>query len=459
VIRLVAGLAAALVSAGAAQAAAPDDLIPEFRRACRPPPSSGVVRAAGRGDFGVIEAAEVRNRLLKTFPSATLGLLGRETDARSNAEWLADRALAMPRGAKDDDAILFVVARMVREWMRPISPETALLPIADGGLMIRPASSDAELSEREVLIRIFEGRDEGLNFICRDPEPAPPEPTTSAGVPKDAPNFVLVKTADDLAETDIAKKSFAEFSYADNRQVRVQSWGVQFAAGLSWPEKRIGGQNGYVHWSPNLYIAYERKGENDPSADGYVNNLDFGTQISGDLGFLAGGSRIGYWTLSAELETDDHFESRAYGAELRIDPPLPPLPYFRAFQQIGSGRAIEADARWTVDLIADWSHVANPGGKQTLLDRAEYARLGYDAGFQIRVGPSRKEWRLAWSVLYQLRDGRTRNGGDAQLLTSSLLFEGRDETKWAFGLSYERGENLQSFEPSELWKFILGLRF
>ena len=114
----------------------------------------------------------------------------------------------------------------------------------------------------------------------------------------------------------------------------------------------------------------------------------------------------------------------------------------------------------TVAAVADWGRVENPGHKDELKERAHDRRLGYDLGLDLRAGPpGREDWRVIWTNLYQLRNGRTAAGGDAQLFTSSLKFKLSDESRFAFGLTYDRGENLQSLDQSEAWRLVLGLRY
>lgn len=454
------GVLATLAFAGAAQAGAPEDLTAELRSACRAGPLPRVSGVSER-EHGVIKADDVRVALDETYPVSRLLYLrpappkdpllepqrAKESQL-SPAQWLAKRAFNPPAAPAKEDATLLDVKRLVESW----AGSGQGLPLEVGGLRIVAPGLDQE----EVLARLLAGDQTGMDIVCRWPVAEPKERDPSAGA------FRLVRTPEDLDKPKIKDRKFAEFSYADDRQTRVQSWGVVATAALEWNEVPLGGQDGYLHISPSVYVAYERKGENDPTADGYVNNLKFGARASGDLGF--GSDWFAYYSVAGTIETDDDFESEAYALEVRLDPPLPRLPYHRLEQGIGSGRNVTASAIWNVDLVADWVQVDDAGRKSALKDAAEYVRLGYDAGFTIRVGPTRlasgkEPWRVALVTSYQVRDGQTNDGGDAQLFASALQFEHSETTNLAFGLSYERGENLTSFESSELWKLFLGLRF
>lgn len=439
----------ALAACGAAQAGI-EDLVPEFRKACRP---AAGINPALPGDYGTIKAAAVRDGILTIYPLSNDALL-------QGPDALAQRAMRprpSEKGAwEDDDWQLNRYGRMVGSWSRWPQDDAVAPSLERGGLRIE-GGTPADVQRN--LRRILAGDDSEIRILCRDPQapPAPPHPDDEGGPTR--PVFVLVNSAGDLAEADLTKKTFAEFSYANDRETKVEAWAMQFAAALQWPELSVGGDGGYLKWTPRTYLAYQRRGGDDPAIEGYVNNLDLGGQVSGRLGFGAAGSWAGYYTLSGVYQTDDGLRSKTYAAELSVDPPLPYLPYHRGYRAIGLGDHVEADLKWRARLVADWLQVEDPGRKAALVDQAQYARLGYDAGVQLRAGPSAADWRLLLSLDYKLRDGQTGRGGDAQMFASSLNYLASDDTNWAFGISYERGENLQSFESIELWKLILGLRF
>ncbi len=449
-------LAAALPTA--VSAAVPADLIPAFRKACRPAATGGLPVGLA-GDYGLITGDAALGAILKVYAIDPVYLL------RQTPEKMAERAVVASRRAPGDDGKLAVMVDLVEEWTegRP----TPILPLESGGLRIVRKDGAAGLKGSQALTKLVAGDTGDLTILCRDPQaPAPPAPLPQSDPEGEGasppPDFVLVKTTADLSQKEFEKKSFAEFAYADDRQKRVQTYGLNLAAGLIWPEIPLGDTNGvFQHLRPAVYVAYERKGENDPVSDSYVNNLNFGGRLSGDVYFHLGESLALYYALSAQYETDDDFKARAYGAELRVDPPLPWVPGHRVFYALPAPASLDAEAYWGLDLIADWSQVDDPGEKKNLAGRAEYARLGYDAGFKARFGPSQEDvdWRLQWSFLYQVRDGQTEDGGDAQLVTSSLVLLPNKQSNLSFGLSYERGENLQSFVSSEVWKLVLGLRY
>lgn len=464
-----------LASAGAAAARAEaDNMVGSFAENCAAT-SDPRVAAAGPGRFGAISAAQVRTGLFKDYP------VNRDLLSEAGGRALATRVTALKRGRtpappipSGDQPLLERMWTQVEQWGQPgLDHPGDLRSIAGGGLMIvdregRPTSDQAGA----VFADILGGSSETFLFICKLPEQAAtPDVDTSsndgngAAAQAQGPDFVLVKTKEGLSETSLADKEFGEFSYSDNRQARAQSYGFEFTAGLRFQEYRhtfTGPLNG-ISFSANAtpYVSYNRQGSNDPAADGYVNNLNLGFQVAGDLEIRRGSTWRGYYAVSYEHETDDDFAADADSLELRIDPPLPSrFPGHRMFTALTS----EADpldlwAKWTVEGVADWVEVDDPGEKEELTARSTFRRLGYDLGLDFRFGPAATEWRVLWTNLYQVREGQTPDGGDAEHFSAALLFELSRATHYSLGVSYDRGEDLQSLERSEVWKLVAGLRF
>ena len=453
---LVALGAGAALATGAANAADLSKLVPELKKECRAP-TGGVIRINGSSNFGVIGAKPVRAALLKTYGFDSAMLLDKDP-----AQLARDAVEAARTGAETGtEGQLAELALLVSEWGGLTDGGAPLLRLEDGGLKI---SSQTPLTQEELLTRVLSAREDGMQIICRAPQPPPPPPPPpppqGTPVPPAPPTFSVAKTPDALTQIDITKKSFAEFAFTNDSDKDVQTFGIAAAAGVRFSERRFGNKQ---TWSfsrrPSLYVSYERKGENDPASTSYVNNLNFGGQISGDLQLKGSRTWIGYYVVSGQFETDDDFASRAYGVELRVDPPLL-LPGNREYLSLPAPTGVRAEAIWNVDLVAKWSEVQDPGEKAALTTRPEFLTLGYDLGLQMLFGPDEDgAWRLIWSTTYQLRDGRTEDGGDAQMFTSSVALGLAKDTRYSVGVTYERGENLQSFAPSEVWKLVLGYRY
>jgi hypothetical protein len=63
---------------------------------------------------------------------------------------------------------------------------------------------------------------------------------------------------------------------------------------------------------------------------------------------------------------------------------------------------------------------------------------------------------LAFLADYRLREALDDDVGDADLLSLKLLFE--PDPRYAFGIAFDRGRNLDSLEFSETWKITLGIK-
>lgn len=370
-----------------------------------------------------------------------------------------------------DDRPLWELKRRVESWLKPFEERKQPAQLADDDVQIVDAQGgrlDPQDLER-VLRILYAAQPEALRLQCRQPQ-APPPPRQEAERSRPKPAWVLAKSNDDLALADIADKSFAEFSFTDDRQARVQSYGITLATGLAYPlwttktGDRSAPPSSANPWTRHArtvlpYLTYEREGANDPAVDGYTNNLNLGVLIAGEWEHRTARTWIAYYSLSYEHQTDDDFRASADAIEARFEPDLGFIPGQRVYYDLGSADAVtDTDIFWSFEAVADWTSISKPGEKAELVDGAEYARLGYDAGFKLRVGPADRPWRVIWSTLYQVRDGQSEDGGDAQLFSSDIKFALGKASPFSFGLSYERGENLQSFEESEIWKLTFGVR-
>jgi hypothetical protein len=447
---ILAAALATLAMTGAARADTLGDLAAELQKACRPAPPGMSIQAAGPGDHGLVEIGKIRTPLLKVFAFDAEFVLD-ETAAS-----LADKAIKQTVPAEKVNGKLFRLGRLATQWTRP-GTSTAMLPLERGGLRILDRTGAPTDAAAAALQEILAGKGDDFIFVCRGPIPEIAEAEDDGASP--TASFVLSKTAPDLAESKLSKKAFGEFTFSDDRDARAQAYGIAFAAGVKSRTIPVIDEGPWrLNSDYTLYGEIERSGSNDPTADNYVNNLNFGAQVSGRFRIPKGPTWFGYYALSLQGETDDDFAARAYRAQLMLDPPIPLIGRrtpARVFGWLGG----EVDGGWSLKGVADWVQVDDPGEKKKLVDQAEYVRLGYDVGLKFRIVPEEAEWRLVWSTLYKVRDGRTEDGGDAQMFTSGVMFEPSDTSHHSFGLSYERGENLQSFEKSEIWKLNLGLRY
>lgn len=437
---LLGGVLVGIALANGAEAST-DELSSAITEACSPAPPGTDLPA---GANGTVSSAALRKAVLEAY-SLTPGLLIDES-----APGLVAKAMTASAASTSDDRKLWNLKRRIDEWLNGGDR------LADDGVKVRDAASLASSpvgGSQAALMAIFSGKSDTVVFYCTGKAP-----DARMEAPSDANHFALTQKKDDLVLGKISEKSHAQFAFTDDRQARAQSYGLKLAAGWVLPSKRT-----FVTPQVSLmrtgafYVAYDRSGSNNPAVDNYANNLNLGFDLSGDIQTAPPNSRGSYWALNFAHETDDDFRSSANSAEFRLEPDLA-APGQYVFQTLGQPAGWPAEFRWSVEGVADWRSIDDPGEKKKLVDGAEYARLGYDLGLDFRFGPPMAEWRLQWSNSYQLRDGQTEDGGDAQMFSSTLSLLASKTSAYALSLSYERGENLQSFETSEIWKLTLGLR-
>ena len=462
------GLSLAALTAGAAQADT-QDMVDALADGCAAS-SATVTAPAGPGRWGTLRPDQVQAAVYKAYAvdSRQLAVAGGRALAARVARTRRGEA-AVPAIPADARPLLNQLWDQVEQWGQPGADNHGhLRTLAEGGLMIvdnqgRPTSDRTE----ELLGDILVG-ESNYTFICRMKPPVPTVETPSR-TPTDPPPaetdgrpaWVLVKTRDGLGETSLEDKEFAEFSYTDDQEAGDRTFGLAFTAGARFDETTFDLWSGsFINAAFTPYVSFDRQGGDDPTADGYVNNLNFGLQAAGAIQLRGSRTWLGYYSLSYAHETDGEFESDANSLELKLDPPLPvSWPYHRMFSRaLGPYDDPRLEARWTLEGVADWVEVDDPGQKKSLTERTTYRRLGYDLGLDLRFHPS-DDWHILWTNQYQVREGQTSAGGDAELFSSSLLFKLSKDSHYSFGLNFENGRDLQSLEPTEVWKLVIGLRY
>ncbi len=467
-LALALGVSIAALTAKAAHAD-PQEMVDAFAEGCSPAPAS-VTAPAGPGRYGTLRADQVQAGVYKAYAvdSRQLAVAGGRALAGRLAR--ARRGeVVVPAIPVDARPVLDQLWDQVDQWGQPGADNTGhLRTLADGGLMIVDGQGRSTSDRTEELVGDILVGESNYNFICRMRPPVPtvenprqmpidPPPPESDG----RPDWVLVNTKDGLSELSLEDREFAEFSFTDDQEAGDRTFGLAFTAGARFDESllRLGGGSS-ISAALTPYVSYDRQGGDDPAADGYVNNLNLGLQAAGSIQFRGSRTWLGYYSLSYAHETDDDFDSDANSLELKLDPPLPvSWPYHRMFSRAsGTAERPTVEARWTLEGVADWVEVDDPGQKTALTERATYRRLGYDLGVDFRFHPS-EDWHVLWTNQYQVREGQTAAGGDAELFTSSLLFKLSKDSHYSFGLNFENGRDLQSLEPTEVWKLVLGLRY
>lgn len=425
---------AALIPAGA-HAAEPllvQNLAPEIRSRC---------------EGGRISAENLRTAILAS----------KVAPLTSDRWWTADHPALIARAAfSDDDAAdgeaLDLLQDLVWSWVLPNPPSYMGLPRPSGGVSVaRPGGEPADAADGEAILKAIFAKDESsFTFGCD--KGAEPKPSSIL------PGLRISRTPEDLFDP-LDTKSYGEFAYSQDEVADEDAYSIYGTAGWTfgeirhqWPPSKDAFPYLALSATPVAFVQYEREGGDSVAADKEVNNLNFGLEVGGfiELG-RAGRTDVHAYTVSLRAMSDDRFDSEAWAVNASFTPDIR-LPGHH-LPLLSKDRRLSF--RWQLSAVADHASVSDPGRKAALQTAPEYSRLGYDVDAALRYtlagGAS-----VALTSDYRLRDEFSRGEMDAQLFTAGLLFE--PNRNWAFGLIYQRGENLDSLEFSETWKLTIGVR-
>jgi hypothetical protein len=425
-----------------ALAAAPDPLPPEhpfsWLDAGRCPPEAAEAYLA---------RASVVDALLGRYPLrvSAASLTGGAADIPSA---IADSDCASPSCSANEKALSSLYGA-VEDMLRLRQGRRFELVWAGQGA--EPAS------ERERVRAFYDlAGPEGYRVRCLVPGREP-----AAGGDGAPPNWRVSvgATLADLAKP-LGQREFASVSLRGDEEADTLVGTVRGVVGATWIGPDLAG--GTQRFAGGPYLAYERVSNPNPAKA--VNNVELG--FRGVWLFYPGArdpeAAYPTWTtLSTAWLTDDEGDSSAWRAELAIRPGLG-----RALFQTGYGydrTVIDAPdyfvtARWDLNLAADYVSVEAAGEKTAWLTMPEYLRWGYDLSGELRLRWRERAPTVGLGASYQFRDDLDHAGGNADRLTGRLKYYPSDDSRWTFGLEYDRGENLQSLEPLENWLVTLGYR-
>lgn len=417
----------------------------------------GVDASSGDSGIGFVSLKDVADVLKKEFavlklPMSPEALAAYVMDTSEGGE------RAVLRGVLDS-----ILKRGEQADGRPGGPRAAVVIVKENG---RAASRD---EARSVLTAILA---ESFRFRFRCAPVVPIVPDTGRGNDADdeqtGPQFVLTKDAEDLA-LPFGDRPYGEISYTDDAAAGTTSWGLQFTAGLAF------GPTETRHYRDASHVAYDRSSHEFTA---FVEVDRIATRPTGAidvndiaLGFaLSGTERIGavshYYALSAKFLTDDRFDSEEYVASLVVHPGLP-CPRNEDGGGVGSFLLCSYLTReplgdtglyfsWRGALVADLLLVSDPGHKGSLIDKPEFVRVGWGLNSELVFIPSEKAV-FSLEASYDARYGVTNDGGDADLLAVSLNYFIGEHAK--LSLSYQKGEDLDSLEPIDVAKVVVGLKY
>lgn len=368
-------------------------------------------------------------------------------------------AQAFRGGSEQNREALYLLRRLTETWILQGPDATNYLPISAGGVEILQ-SSGASLpitAAEAALTDILRGNDDRFSFRCIS-KPGDGATLPSADEPKSSVTIAIGKTPDDL-QLPLKKKKFAEVSYLNNASEDQSSVSINATLGLSFGEltpvryRKSDKRGVLVRALPTAFVQLDRQGISDGDRDDDIDNLSLGFELGGFLQTRRRFTRTHYYALSARYLTDLGFHSSAWSANFSVTPEIP-LPGNDVPYDIIPDRLV---FDWLVRGTADFTKVTDPGDKTELVDKPDWLRTGFDvsAGLRYLFDRSRKH-SLALVGSYQLREALGQSTGNARLLSLKLLVEPSDQ--YAFGVSFERGRNLDSLEFSKVWKATFGIR-
>lgn len=351
--------------------------------------------------------------------------------------------------------------RLTQTWVNPADPGVNdYLPLSAGGVAILERDGSRVLPDRSeaALVAMLEGDDTAFAFRCVTTAAPPPPNSESDATP--SPHravFTIARSPGDLA-LPLKKKSFAEVSFLSNEVTDEDSYSIYATAGVSWgeftPVTRPQHEGGLVVRAiPSAFVQLEREGIGDGNAVDDIDNLNFGAQLSGFVQARGGSTATHYYALTARFLSDGRLDSEAWSAALSITPEIPWPGYDQPYDLVRD----RVEFSWLASGVADYFDVVDPGRKSELQTAPEFARLGFDlsAGLRFLLGANRTD-ALAFLADYRLREELGSGVGDARILSLKLLFE--PDPKYAFGIAFDRGRNLDSLEFAETWKITLGVK-
>jgi hypothetical protein len=381
--------------------------------------------------------------------------------------WLADAPAAISKAAFDESSTtnkvpLAALRRLAETWSDPGDPSGVnFLPLAEGGVEIRwrdgkrmvaPAGPQAALQD------ILAARDERFDFFCKNAAPGPSQPQAPTTKKKSRVTIAIAEAPDDLA-LPLSKKSFAQIAYINDMAKDEKSISIYATVGASFgeltPIRRdpVSDEGVLLRVIPSMFVQLERDGLGDGSNGSKVNNLNFGGNVSGFIQPRYARTWNIYYSLAARYLTDTEFDSSAWAADFSLTPQLPLPGSLIAYDIVPERLVLD----WMLTGAADYHHVSDPGDKEELVGKPNFFRAGFDLEGSLRfLLDDTREHAIALTGAYKLREAFGKSVGDAHWLSIGLMVE--PTPFYSFGLSFERGRNLDSLEYSKKLMATFGIR-
>lgn len=282
------------------------------------------------------------------------------------------------------------------------------------------------------------------------------QPATPVAPDPAKPSFLERLTiASALAETEkgFGKRDPAKISFRADREAGTESATVKIAVMTppiaQWTMSRDQPLDG----SLRAFAAYDRLTAADPAKA--VNTLDLGVRTAWTLDVQGGGPLVFGGDLA--WQSDDDLKSSLTRGELFLRPGLTWKGYGRDyFLTDGPGYTLRFN--WDMRFLVDHVEVHDPGDKPGLLNKKNYTRGGYDLDAGLRLRRRAADPTFGFSLAYKFRDDWSGSPANADRFTGKLQYFPKDDSHFAFGLEYDRGEDLTAFSKIESWLITFGYR-
>ena len=284
--------------------------------------------------------------------------------------------------------------------------------------------------------------------------PAPEDVKPKKGLRGVVSRWRIASTVNETEKDDYTKRDPARLSYVDSAtdiEPVISAKGVIAApAIITWGDQAVA-TKGFGDIRP--FAGYERISSVDPASE--VNNLDLG--LRGHFRFARNDGKEAYiGGLTAAYETDDRFKSSLTRFEASLSLPLKAWTD-RTFPGNGSSKCVICQTA-NMTLVTDYVEVSDPGDKLALLDLPQYARLGFDAGWDVRLNRGKDKPGFGFNVQYSRRDDLRGDGATASRMISRAAYYPTPQSHYVFGLEYDKGEDLISFSNIDRWMLTWGYR-
>ena len=350
-----------------------------------------------------------------------------------------------------------------RMMLRASRDERFALERVDGGPLLsfdpgtgNPLSLGQSREVAAAALAVFRPGPTVYRIRCIAPEPAD---TSSGSRDDDEEGWRLAGTSAALLK-DRADGDFAMLNWSGDREAGSDTYSFRMALGSPSFWTREPNENRVTSFTHRASLSYERS--TSSATDSSDKNI-VGLGLVGEAivyGAWGGGDRLFDYELT--YLTDDQFEPETVYAAARTSLPFAWANGFGSYADLNSDSDRVWQFRWTADAVLDGFHVADAAGLVKLEDQTEYARLGANLGLTLRrVTDINDDDSSVWQfdARYDIREGLTGEGGEAQLFRSSFGFQPSKTGLYTLALEYERGEHLTSFTDIEKWTFGIGVRY